>query len=132
MEVFIERTNWKCLESGVVSAPSKTKSFIQCGCRCRDCLDCLAGMTLDFFLQLGQVKFIRWVLKFCEHCADVAGSSRAGSKSKLRKEPGDPSFTAFYPILPFDSGLAVGARLKGRVVGRRVMGVIQRGTSHEI
>ena len=34
------------------------------------------------------------------HCAAVAGSSRAGSKSKLRKEPGDPSFIALYPTLP--------------------------------
>ena len=57
MEVFIERTNWKCLESGVVSAPSKTKSFIQYGCRRRDCLDCLAGMTQDFFstTRTGQI-----------------------------------------------------------------------------
>ena len=72
------------------------------------------------------------------HCAAVAGSSRAGSKSKLRKELGDPSFIALYPTLPdstlrlFDLlGLAVGERLKGQVVGHRVMGVIV-GTSHEI
>ena len=45
-----------------------------------------------FFLQLGQVKLVHWALKFCEHLM-VAGSSRAGSKSKMRKEPGDPSST---------------------------------------
>ena len=50
------------------------------------------------------------------HCAAVAGSSRAGSKSKLRKELGDPSFIALYPTLPFDS-LTCWDLLWGKVEG---------------
>ena len=74
----------------VASTPSKTKSLIQCGC--------ISPWLPWLFGKHGLV--IRWVLKFCAHCAAVAGSSRAGSKSKLRKEPGDPSFIALYPTLP--------------------------------